>query len=59
MLLLLIFLGIAFSLISMCRPRRTLRDCMDTTPTDMRRADDGKGYGNPQHPSTTRAWSTN
>src|SRR4051812_2453570 len=30
----------------MCRPGRKLRDRMDTTPSDMLRADDGKGYGN-------------
>jgi hypothetical protein len=59
MLSLLVFLGIAFFIIAMCRPRRTLRDRMDTTPTDMRRADDGRGYGNPEDPSTTWAWPTN
>lgn len=59
MLLLLVFPGIVFFMISMCRPRRTLRDHMDTTPTDMRRADDGKGYGSLEDPSTTWTWATN
>jgi len=35
---------------------RTLRDSMDTTPTDMLRADDGKGYGTIEDP--TWIWRT-
>lgn len=47
--------GIAFSSAT-CRHRRTLRDRMDTAPTDVRRTDDDSGYGSPEDPSATWAW---
>lgn len=49
----LVMLGIALFVRSVYRPRRTMRSRMDTTSIDMRRADDGRGDGNPDDPSMT------
>ncbi len=51
--LVLLVLAIALLVYDAYRPRRTMRSCMDTTPIDMRRADDGRGDGNPEDPSMT------
>jgi hypothetical protein len=56
MLLLLIILGVALFVYASL-PKRTLRRGMDTTPTDLRRADDGRGDGNPEDPQQTWFWT--
>ena len=52
----LLALAIALMAYEAYHPRR-LRDCMDTTSIDMRRADDGRGDGIfPEDPSATWMW---
>ena len=56
MLLLLLILGIALFVYASL-PKRTMRGRMDTTPDDLRRADDGRGDGNPDDPQKTWFWT--
>jgi hypothetical protein len=55
MLLVLFLLALAIVLFTYdaYRPRQTMRSRMDTTPIDLRRADDGRGDGDPEDPSMT------
>lgn len=56
--LLLLALAIALFVYDAYRPGRTVRSRMDTTSIDMRRADDGRGDGNPEDPSMTWRFPT-
>jgi hypothetical protein len=50
MLLLPLILGIALFVYASLPKRTSIRSRMDTTPADLRRADDDKGDGNPDDP---------
>ena len=52
LLLPLLILPILVCLYRVYRSRQSLRELMDATPEDMLRADDGKGYGYSEDPST-------
>lgn len=54
-LLVIFLLAVAIALFAYAeyRPRQSLRNRMDTTSIDMRRADDRRGDGNPEDPSMT------
>ncbi len=57
-LLLLLILGIVLFVYASLPSRPTMRSRIDTTPPDLRRADDGRGDGNPEDPSTTWMFPT-
>lgn len=57
LLLLLLIMGIALFVYASLPSRRTMRSRIDTTSIDMRRADDGRGDGNPDDPQMTWLWS--
>ena len=59
MLLLLLILGIVLFVYASLPNRRRLQSRMDTTPDDLRRADDGRGDGNPDDPQSTWFWTSN